>query len=676
MSQIGARIRLLLVLAVVLTVCLSSVTIASAVVEFANPHPAEGTAATSPLDIRIKAADSNAELKVPLCSLMVKDASTGSTIVGLPALSIVDGVLKIEGAELTPGNYVALANSVDAKLKTRSMLWSFTVVNGALEDSIEFYNGYPTGAIVTKSPEVGISYVGGTSLISARINIDSKAYSYPGDLIVADSKLAIPAGLLNLAPGEYTAQASVVLDGSGEQFSDSWVFIVPAESSDLINCFASGCHESIMERHAFVECGPCHGSGSPFGGGYSYKDLSPHSYQVSCVDVGCHDGVTSVYNQSALLATCGECHDSSVHHDYALQDEACVRCHDQGSPDGKLPCYGACHAEFDHHIKAEEPPENCLKCHDQYGPDGTFVCGDCHENADHHSDAKAPEQKCIDCHEIGSLDGERECSLCHGVFDHHILAEEPEAFCLQCHDEYSTEGTISCQDCHDVIDHHKNAMSAEEKCLDCHDQAAPEGTIDCADCHAGYDHHVTAGTTLTANVPCVRCHKTLGKPDAENLCSRCHLSSETSRDAHHSKAENVENVSVYDHKNGWCLSCHDSYGYASLQIPDWNGYQFAENVDPDALACRDCHVDGAIGSSAHLNGGMGIDAECADCHTPYSGLDASCIECHLESPQFNVSQVHHRRAYSDAEGCNQGTCHNGIGSEKGIVVCESCHTPH
>jgi hypothetical protein len=364
--------------------------------------------------------------------------------------------------------------------------WSFTVAPATIgPDPVVFLDGYPTGAVFTAGPKVGIGFDGPDPAVAS---VFVNGVEYPAT--IDDGNIFVAAGVLDLEVGSYAAYA--VADGA---MSAPWNFSVRAPYSGL-DCFET-CHTDIMDKHKFDDasgCEPCHGADSPWGGGYTKAEESIHG-DKTCFIAGCHATLVDEALNPALLTTCGSCHPGDFHHADAHYGEGagCAHCHSQGTADGKKLCLEACHRKhlptFDHHIDLADSNDDSFygaSCNDgchadnnvgPFGrPGGTYKCAYCHapeENAALHHLATDVNDGCNDgCHAVnnvgpfGVVGGANACAVCHSAEPidlHHALdGADQVASCNVCHYDVAaanqkavkhadiSSGTrgATCSDCH------------------------------------------------------------------------------------------------------------------------------------------------------------------------------------------------------------------------------------
>ena len=335
-----------------LIVCLVWATSAFGAVGLGSPSPAAGASVASPVSFSIKAADASSELKVVLCNIVVKDAS-GNAVVGLPASTVVDGVIKLDGAVLSAGNYTACATAVDTKLKVYSLVWAFDI--GGSSAGIVFTSEFPAGVVAGASVEIGATYTGADPA-SADVVVNGTAYA-----------ATVDAGKISVVlPGSVLIDGvnNVVVVAGADSVSFSFTYAAPYAEADCL-----GCHADIMDFHKFTDdsgCDPCHGANSPYGGGYSGAANSPHGDKTgSCVNSECHGSIAGA-DPNVLLPTCMGCHSmdpADVHHEFAVEDPACIRCHAIGTPAGTSAC-SKCHSNLmDLHHAWSDAATGCPDCH-------------------------------------------------------------------------------------------------------------------------------------------------------------------------------------------------------------------------------------------------------------------------------------------------------------------------
>jgi len=453
-----------------------------------------------------------------------------------------------------------------------------------------------------------------------------------------------------------------------------------------------------------IACADCH---NPNGwtmvkGTYTFTHnvtnfpLKGQHQELACTQ--CHK--TLVFSEAS--GECMSCH-TDMHQQTVGFD--CKRCHTEQSwivnnivglhRNSRFPLVGQ-------HLLAD-----CYSCH----PSASLLnveplgvnCYDCHL-ADYQA-AKAPDHiqsgfsvDCIDCHKMNAFTW-GDTDFTHAFFP-------------------LTEGHAinDCSACHTGNDF----SSASPECISCHQadyemtsnpaHAASGFSMVCTDCHttapgwkpAEFKQHDTqyfpiySGDHRGEWNNCIDCHPNPGNY-AQFTCIDCHEHNKTDMDDEH------DDVGGYVYESVACLECHPTgdgeggFNHNASGFPLTGAHLTTE--------CVDCHDEGYEGTPTY----------CADCHQPdYNqsvnpnhvdlGLQDNCAECHTTAPEWKPATFDiHDNYYSftgghidvaqDCISCHNGDyvntptacndCHNSDYNQTTnpnhvvldlSIVCEECHT--
>lgn len=346
-------------------------------------------------------------------------------------------------------------------------------------------------------------------------------------------------------------------------------------------CAQSGCHvDSGIQLGAMsdltIHCAACHGFSTPVESGVTASEViapnqdtclgchamrvladmpepdphegacaschNPHEQETpadaarSCSSAGCHQDVAALTSfhvglDTAVVAECVSCH---VAHDFSLDGNNCLACHQDiltppSSGEGSAlqgvraltPGVGVLHFAgapqergFDH---LRHAALSCASCHDtsqRHGETVVRTAADC--RSCHHSNDDSVVGGCETCHtraELGNVSHPVAQSLDLSV------AEDPVARVLSF--DHATHAAVTCASCH--VESPEQSAAAVQ-CSSCHIEHH-EPTTDCASCHeaaAGGAHRVE-----TAHVTCsgAGCHLDApfeGVPRTRPVCLACH----------------------------------------------------------------------------------------------------------------------------------------------------------
>ncbi len=281
--------------------------------------------------------------------------------------------------------------------------------------------------------------------------------------------------------------------------------------------------------------------------------------------------------------------------DSAVEDEACLACHDDketqftsglhqlaslgGDLNRGVQC-ASCHSGAEAHID-DPSTENIVNPVRSTGLDARKVCLGCHQP---HLDQDAFG---FNPHNEQQIN----CASCHGVHagDEKLLLSDDAAFCSGCHAGVEAaftrhsqhplrQGNITCLSCHRFTRRadHRVRLDQARVCQDCHPEQAGPFPYE----HAAANGHMVEGGG------CMECHEPHGsendrllrQPD-EGLCLQCHVTppGHLSLPALHGSIRSVDN----------CAACHsETHGsFVSSLFLDPMLQTRLGSVQP----CADCH---------------------------------------------------------------------------------------
>ena len=244
-----------------------------------------------------------------------------------------------------------------------------------------------------------------------------------------------------------------------------------------------------------------------------------------------------------------------------------------------------------------------------------------------------------------------------------------EQECKHCHAPVRCLSANLCQDCHrDVARERAEAeglhglLPGTEKCQNCHTEHEGRDAVICDVPFGVINHERLAGYVLGQHendfdgtaLTCQSCHPDGMDGAASGSCAACHAGEDPEQmDAH---------IEEYGER---CVPCHDGQdrmigGFDHEEVYALDG----AHVDAE---CRDCHMDGAIASTAR---------GCADCHEEpevHAGeTGLHCDWCHTAASwtpaQLTIHVFRLDHGGEDEESCE--TCHTGTYV---TYTCYGCH---
>jgi len=455
-------------------------------------------------------------------------------------------------------------------------------------------------------------------------------------------------------------------------------------SADCVSCHQTDFNNTLNPNHFIAgfstDCVNCHTISS----GWKPVTFATHDVQHFPIYSGKHQGVwndcmechtnSSDYTQF----TCVSCHKNPETNDlhqnisgYMYDNNACLACHPSGDAENAFN-----HNATNFPLTGAHTNVDCISCHFG-GYEGTSTL-------------------CVDCHTIDfnqtvnpnhtQLGLNKDCAACHttvpgwspATFEihntyyplngaHALIAND----CASCHNGNYNNTPNTCFGCHNQDftgaqdpDHILNQFS--EDCATCHSESAwSPSTFN----HDGLYFPIYSGKHLGQWAQCVDCHTVEGD-FKQFTCITCHQNPET---------DNVHNgISGYNYNNNACLACHPT-GDADMAF-NHNDTAFPLTGAHTSVDCISCHANGYQGTSTicvdcHTidfnqtvnpnHTALGLNTDCASCHTPVSGWSPATFSIHNVFYPLNGA---HALIANDCAGCHNGNyndtpntcfgCHN------------------
>jgi len=560
---------------------------------------------------------------------------------------------------LAPGLHTVTAWVRDAKGKTSTYTWKFTVAD-------------KTAPVTTNDALPGYTAAGFITLAgSDDVAMGHTYYRLDGGLATLYSTpISVGWPGTHLNETHFVEFWSVDAANNAEaHHTVSWVLgtsftVVHALPADTYCTDIAGCHATLgtssdvpsltvaagtpvadLAKIHKGECFVCHGDGAPTTNNcFTCHGLQgPHGTHAAitststpaCTSAGCHTGsVTTVVH-----ATCSTCHDPI---DRPFTPRARVL---QAIADGNDHCE-ACHGEFTQagHAGASTASHNATP----FAALGCFGNG-CHQTdalvihtttlpggpaapgcAACHAGGKAPSVTTVNC---------AQAAPCHGngtsVDINAIHTVLPAAHVSA--DSCTGLGNTATP-CHvtNVATIHTTTLPggpAAAGCVACHAPAKTASTV-CANCHAANPH-----TGMTGGLPAVAAHNAA----TNAYWSGCSASS----DCHNVSSDASVIHSIWAGAPG-CKACH-----APSRTP---------SVDCFTAGCHPADFHGTNQTTKHTF--TALPAACADCHsnnlqTEHATYSITCAACHTSTDARVVAAI--------ANGTNAcDDCHSGTGSNANL----------
>ncbi len=390
-------------------------------------------------------------------------------------------------------------------------------------------------------------------------------------------------------------------------------------------------------------------------------------------DLDCRSCHTSPVFKEAET-NCISCH-TDVHQMTVGND--CARCHTPVS--WIVENVTEMHEKVSFPLMGVHSTVNCNQCHVsetnvRFGPTGV-TCIDCHR-ADYETTKKPDHIK---------LNFDTDCAACHSLTGTEWNTEAID------HNFFPLErGHMinDCSRCHNPEDY----SAVQKDCYGCHQSNFEATTLpnhrisgfsnDCASCHTidpgwqpvNYPAHdgshfpIYSGKHKGVWKECTECH-TNPNNYTTNSCVVCHKNPDTDQ-VHIS-------VSGYHYDDGACLACHPT-GDGDMAF-DHNMTAFPLTGAHRTTDCAKCHINGYTGTST----------VCVDCHqTNFNqasnpshtdlGLNTDCATCHTTEPGWSPARFDIHNNYYALNGAHAAisqqcaTCHNGDYNNT-PNTCYGCH---
>ncbi len=441
-----------------------------------------------------------------------------------------------------------------------------------------------------------------------------------------------------------------------------------------------------------LTCTTCH---DPHGGG-AYRSLRPiPTGSGAGVEVVVPDENPKEYTVSDTNGNYfGQYYDLNLA--FALTDW-CSQCHTRYDAPA-----GSGHTDSGDGIFAFRHPTEqvpCVKCHVAHGtvatmssvagtpvlfPDGSAapsdnarssllrlsdrrVCYSCHVN----SSGTIEAATCTQCHDQPR--GSRRQIVGAGVDfslrSHHVNGAVMDTDCTVCHDtSYHTAGTVRLfnVDTGAVISFTGQGAGLETFCLSCHDGDGAAGNAPFSDGVMPPVIDATAWANASHNTA----------PNGPQTCyGACH------QNGHGSNLANLlapwtgsPGPGNTNEEEGFCYTCHDADGPASIDIQSQFAQTSYHNVDAndpggEYLECTNCH-------NPHLaNAANKLADPDTGAQTPWTGtMEAFCLTCHDGSPPGGVAFPASASGTGYDKSTFVGTTHDT--QTGGTDSCRQCHDQH
>lgn len=376
--------------------------------------------------------------------------------------------------------------------------------------------------------------------------------------------------------------------------------------------------------------------------------------------------------------TCITCHsnpDTDDEHEgvsgYQYNSPACLACHPTGEANGAFD-----HNNTDFPLTGVHLTIDCFECH-AAGFEGTpTACAACH--ATHFNEAANPNHNalgfsmdCATCHTTdpgwspATLDNHNDYYVLNGA--HAVVSND----CASCHNGDYINTPNTCAGCHtddynQTVDPPHLALMFSNDCASCHNENAwVPSTFD----HDGQHFPIYSGAHAGVWAQCSECHTTPGN-FMLFTCVTCHMNPETD--------EIHASVGGYAYSSQACLACHPT-GEGDV-IFDHNMTGFPLTGGHMGPTCIDCHSAGYEGTSAECNTCHMLDYnQSVNPNHMALGLQTDCASCHTTDPGWAPASFAMHNDYYVLNGAhalvsNQcATCHNGDYNNT-PNTCAGCHT--
>jgi len=383
--------------------------------------------------------------------------------------------------------------------------------------------------------------------------------------------------------------------------------------------------------------------------------------------------LSTVHERLEGISQCVTCHQLGVR---GVSATLCLNCHE--------PLAARIERELGYHGQMESLA--CGSCHkEHFGREFDVLRFDSlafnHQDSGYELLGSHIEAQCSDCHTSGLITDPGVIAFKGdaGALDHTFLGLETT--CVGCHESESPHGLQfedqTCTNCHteevwesaELFDHAAARYTLTGKHL----------SVECAQCHSS-EGSIDMPEVLYRPIPfggCLDCHEDEHQGRFEAACASCHRTAGWSSVSESTLASNFDHDRTGfalsgAHVEATCASCHDAGAPTSptvrMRFVSTRGR--ANYRQPVGTECADCHLDAHDSSFSMQPDPMA----CADCHdagawTPSSfGLDE-----HQQGARFELEGAHL------AVPCS--ACHSTVEEEIAphFLVedrsCQSCHEP-
>jgi Class III cytochrome C family len=294
-------------------------------------------------------------------------------------------------------------------------------------------------------------------------------------------------------------------------------------------------------------------------------------------------------------------------HTAALGEDQCKTCHSVNATGAYSFDYPvSAHASRDEAMNAYH--DACMKCHEDQSKEGKstgpVTCGACHDHQEGSSFARIAPRFDYSLHARHSKAEKDECKACHHVYD------EKEQKLV-----YKKGEENGCRDCHGAQDEGRNLSlrnASHSACINCHASRAakgePAGPRLCAGCHGAQQ---LASIETMKDIPRLEREQ----PDSTWLFADGATAALVPFD-HEAHEKVTQSCSSCHHKTvRACKECHTVVGKSE------GGFVTLERAYHNASSTHSC-----VGCHAQQT----REANCAGCHhaQPQSPQQSSCERCH------------------------------------------------
>ena len=399
---------------------------------------------------------------------------------------------------------------------------------------------------------------------------------------------------------------------------------------------------SGKHKGQWLNCTDCHTSANDFS-------------QVSCVV--CHKNPATdedhltvsgyLYNDNACLA----CHpqgDADMAFDHnttsfpltgAHKTTDCMQCHANGYAGTPAACVGCHIQDYNQSLNPNHQslgiPKDCASCH-QTEPGWAPAFFDMHNTFYALNGAHAAiENDCVSCHNGDYNNTPNTCIGCHSsdynaTTDPSHLSNQISNDCISCHTENEWQPSTFNHDGQYFPIYSGKHFGQWNQCTDCHNNPSDYTQNNCLGCHTNPETntaHISVSGYQYVNSACLACHP---KGDADNAFNH----------------DNTNFPLTGAHKMADCIQCHA------------NGYQGTSTV------CMDCHTNDYNQTLNPNHQSVGINKDCASCHTTALGWAPATFATHNDVyPLIGA----HASIANDCVSCHNGDYNNTPNT------CVACH---